>query len=59
MEAVSLTTDTWTSNAVPSERIFSATGVLVNKLRNRLASSVVDHAIFLNTNYVPEQADTQ
>ena len=45
--------------SVPSERIFSATGLLVNKLRNRLSSSVVDHVIFLNKNYVPEQADTQ
>ena len=45
--------------SVPSERILSATGLLVNKLRNRLSSSVVDHVIFLNKNYVPEQADTQ
>jgi hypothetical protein len=36
--------------SVPSERIFSATGLLVNKLRNRLSSSVVDHVIFLNKN---------
>jgi hypothetical protein len=34
--------------SVPSERIFSATGLLVNKLRNRLSSRV----IFLNNNYV-------
>jgi hypothetical protein len=45
--------------SVPSERIFSATGLLVNKLRNRLSSSVVDHVIFLNKNYIPEQTDTQ
>ena len=40
--------------SVSSEHIFSATGLLVNK-----SSSVVDHVIFLNKNYVPEQADTQ
>ena len=40
--------------SIPSERIFSTTGLLVNK-----SSSVVDHVIFLNNNYVPEQADTQ
>jgi hypothetical protein len=45
--------------SVPSERIFSATGLLVNKLRNRISSSVVDHVIFLNKNYIPEQTDTQ
>jgi hypothetical protein len=47
------------TTSVPSECIFSATGLLVNKLRNRLSSTVVDHVIFLNKNYVPEQADTQ
>ena len=33
--------------SISSEHIFSATGLLVNKLRNRLSSSVVDHVIFL------------
>ena len=45
--------------SISSEHIFSAKGLLVNKLRNRLSSSVVDHVIFLNKNYVPEQEDTQ
>jgi hypothetical protein len=32
--------------SVPSESIFSAKGLLVNKLRDRLSSSLVDHVIF-------------
>ena len=34
--------------AVPSERIFSAAGLIVTKLRNRLSSSCIDQIIFLN-----------
>lgn len=38
------------ATSVPSERIFSATGLLINKLRNRLTSDLVDTIIFLNKN---------
>lgn len=40
------------ATSVPSERIFSAAGLLINKLRNRLSSSLVDNIIFLNKNKV-------
>ena len=40
------------ATSVPSERIFSAAGLLVNKLRNRLSSALVDKIIFLNKNKV-------
>ena len=40
--------------AVPSERIFSAAGLIVTKLRNRLSSSCIDQIIFLNKNSVPQ-----
>jgi hypothetical protein len=36
--------------AVPSERIFSAAGLIVTKLRNRLSSSCIDQIIF-NKNF--------
>ena len=36
------------STSVPSERIFSAAGLIVTKLRNRLSSSCIDQIIFLN-----------
>jgi hypothetical protein len=39
--------------AVPSERIFSAAGLIVTKLRNR-SSSCIDQIIFLNKNSVPQ-----
>lgn len=35
------------ATSVPSERIFSAVGLLINKLRNRLSSDIVDSIIFL------------
>lgn len=38
------------ATSVPSERIFSAAGLLLNKLRNRLSSEMVDSIIFLNKN---------
>ncbi|XP_045158580.2 E3 SUMO-protein ligase ZBED1-like [Mercenaria mercenaria] len=40
------------ATSVPSERIFSATGLLINKLRNRLSSEIVDSIIFLSKNEV-------
>ncbi|XP_053382048.1 E3 SUMO-protein ligase ZBED1-like [Mercenaria mercenaria] len=40
------------ATSVPSERIFSATGLLINKLRNRLSSEIVDSIFFLNKNEV-------
>lgn len=40
------------ATSVPSERIFSAAGLLVNKLRNRLSCELVDKIIFLNKNRV-------
>ena len=40
------------ATSVPSERIFSAAGLLINKLRNRLSSDIVDKIIFLNKNHV-------
>ena len=38
------------ATSVPSERVFSAAGLLVNKLRNRLSCDLVDKIIFLNKN---------
>ena len=40
------------ATSVPSERIFNAAGLLINKLRNRLSSDIVDKIIFLNKNHV-------
>jgi hypothetical protein len=40
------------ATSVPSERIFSCAGLIVNKLRNRLTCDLVDKIIFLNKNYV-------
>ena len=34
------------STSMPSERIFFAAGLLINKLRNRLSSDIVDSIIF-------------
>lgn len=45
------------ATSVPSERVFSATGLLINKLRNRLASDLVDNIIFLNKNRVQLLSD--
>ena len=42
------------STSMPSERIFSAAGLLINKLRNRLSSDIVDSIIFLNKNSIPQ-----
>jgi len=41
------------ATSVPSERIFSSAGLLVNKLRNRLCPDIVDNIIFLNKNRIP------
>ena len=41
--------------SVPSERIFSPVGLLINKLRNRLSSDLVDNIIFLNKNTISRQ----
>ena len=41
------------ATSVPSERIFSAAGLLVNKLRTRLSCDLVDNIIFLNKNKFP------
>lgn len=49
----------WSSNkifintrytSVPSERMFSTTGIIVNKLRRRLSSFVIDQIVFLKKN---------
>ena len=42
------------STSVPSERIFSAAGLIVTKLRNsnRLSSSCIDQIIFLSKNRI-------
>lgn len=45
------------ATSVPSERIFSSAGRLVNKLRNRLSSELVDNIIFLNKNKVPKRKE--
>ena len=42
------------STSVPSETIFSAAGLIVTKLRNRLSSSCIDQIISLNKNSVPQ-----
>ena len=48
------------ATSMPSERIFSTTGLLINKLRNRLASDLVDAIVFLNKNnvHVPSEVDS-
>ena len=43
---------------MPLERIFSAAGLLINKLRNRLSSDIVDSIIFLNKNSIPQDIKT-
>ena len=40
------------ANSVPSERVFSLTGALVNKKRNRMNSKNIDLFVFLNKNVV-------
>lgn len=40
------------ATSVPAERIFSAAGVLVNRLRTRLLPAHVDMLLFLNKNSV-------
>ena len=43
--------DHWSSGlstSIPSERIFSAAGLLINKLRNRLSSDIIDSIISFN-----------
>jgi hypothetical protein len=40
------------ATSVPSERVFSCAGTLLNKLRNSLSSDFVDTVIFLNKNKV-------
>jgi len=40
------------ATSVPSERVFSSTGLLLSKLRNRLSSCIVDAIVFLNKNRV-------
>ena len=42
------------STSMPSERIFSAAVLLINKLRNRLSSDIVDSIIFFNKNSIPQ-----
>jgi hypothetical protein len=42
------------STSFQSERIFSAAGLIVTKLRNRLSSSCIDQIISLNENSVPQ-----
>ena len=42
------------STSMPSERIFSASDLLINKLRNRLSSDIVDSIILLNKNSIPQ-----
>lgn len=38
------------ATSVPSERIFSKTGIITNSRRNRLSAKNLDHIVFLNTN---------
>lgn len=40
------------ATSVPSERIFSAAGLIVTKLRNRISTDLVDKIIFLRKNNV-------
>ena len=42
------------STSMPSERIFSAAGLLIYKLRNRLSRVIIDSIIFLNKNSIPQ-----
>ena len=42
------------STSMPSERIFSAAVLLINKLRNRQSSDIVNSIIFLNKNSIPQ-----
>ena len=47
------------ATSVPSERIFSAAGLLINKLRSRLSSDIVDSIIFLNKNKIPKDNEVE
>ena len=47
------------ATSVPSERIFSAAGLLINKLRSRLSSDIVDSIIFLNKNKIPKDTEVE
>ena len=40
------------STSVPSEGIFTAAGLLINKLRNRLSSDIVDSIILFKQNSI-------
>ncbi|XP_052269136.1 uncharacterized protein LOC127870735 [Dreissena polymorpha] len=40
------------ATSVPYKRVFSSTGLLLSKLRNRLSSCIVDAIVFLNKNRV-------
>ena len=42
------------STSKPSECIFSAARLIINKLRNRLSSDIVDSIIFLIKNSIPQ-----
>nr|CAI5823715.1 unnamed protein product [Callosobruchus analis] len=38
------------ATSVPSERIFSKTGIITNSRRNRLSNKNLNQVVFLNTN---------
>ena len=43
------------TTSVPSECIFSAAGLLINRLRNRLSNDIVDGIIFLNKDIIQKE----
>ena len=47
------------TTSVPSECIFSAAGLLINRLRNRLSCDIVDGIIFLNKNRIQKENATE
>ncbi|XP_052806299.1 E3 SUMO-protein ligase ZBED1-like [Mya arenaria] len=47
------------ATSVPSERVFSSAGLVLNKLRNRLNSDIVDVILFLNKNMRSVKCDTE
>ncbi|XP_052792222.1 E3 SUMO-protein ligase ZBED1-like [Mya arenaria] len=47
------------ATSVPSERVFSSAGLVLNKLRNRLNSDIVGAILFLNKNMRSVKCDTE
>ena len=47
------------ATSVLSEHIFSAAGLLLNKLRNRMSSDIVDSIMFIDKNGISNENATE